>query len=368
MSGQPAQGRGRLALIAAGGTGGHMFPAQALAERLLAGGWRVKLSTDDRGARYAGGFPAEVAREIVPSATTARGGVGGKLAAPFRIGAGVTRALSDLRHDRPAIVVGFGGYPTIPAMGAALTLRIPRMIHEQNGVMGRVNRLFAARVDKVACGTWPTVLPDGVDAVHVGNPVRQAILDRAAAPYAAPDGGPLRLLVIGGSQGARVLSQTVPAAVAELPRDIRARLQVSHQARAEDVAAVAAAYAAAGVVAEVQPFFSDVPERMARCHVIVSRAGASSLAEITVIGRPAILIPFAAATGDHQSANARALAESDAAVVLPESVLDISSLTRDLNAILTDAARATAMASAALSMGRPDAAARLYDLVTEISS
>ena len=211
-------------------------------------------------------------------------------------------------------------------------------------------------------------VPDGVDAVHVGNPVRQAILDRAAAPYAAPDGGPLRLLVIGGSQGARVLSQTVPAAVAELPRDIRARLQVSHQARAEDVAAVAAAYAAAGVVAEVQPFFSDVPERMARCHVIVSRAGASSLAEITVIGRPAILIPFAAATGDHQSANARALAESDAAVVLPESVLDISSLTRDLNAILTDAARASAMASAALSMGRPDAAARLYDLVTEISS
>ena len=174
--------------------------------------------------------------------------------------------------------------------------------------------------------------------------------------------------MIGGSQGARVLSRTVPAAVAELPPDIRARLQVSHQARAEDVADVSAAYAAAGAAAEVQPFFSDVPERMAGCQVVVSRAGASSLAEITVIGRPAILIPFAAATGDHQSANARALAESDAAVVLPESVLDISSLTRDLNAILTDAARASRMASAALSMGRPDAAARLYDLVTEISS
>ena len=361
-------GAGKLALIAAGGTGGHMFPAQALAERLLAGGWRVKLSTDDRGARYAGGFPAEVAREVVRSATTARGGAAGKLVAPFRIGAGVTRSLADLRKDRPAIVVGFGGYPTIPAMTAALALRIPRMIHEQNGVMGRVNRLFAARVDMVACGTWPTALPEGVEAVHVGNPVRQAVLDRAGASYDSPGNGALRMLVIGGSQGARVLSRTVPAAVSELPEGVRARVRVSHQARAEDAAEVAAAYAAAGIEAEVQPFFSDVPERMARAHVVVSRAGASSLAEITVIGRPSILIPFAAATGDHQSANARALAESGAAVVLPESVLDISSLTRDLNAILTDAARAARMASAALSLGRPDAVARLYDLVTEISS
>lgn len=357
-----------LALIAAGGTGGHMFPAQALAERLLAAGWRVKLSTDDRGARYAGGFPDDVTREIVPSATTARGGMAGKLAAPFRIAAGVGRALSGLRRDRPVAVVGFGGYPTIPAMSAALALRIPRMIHEQNGVMGRVNRLFAGRVQRVACGTWPTDLPDRVQGVHVGNPVRQAVLQRAASPYVPPGDGALNLLVIGGSQGARILSDTVPAAVAALPDDLRARLRVSHQARAEDADRVVQSYDAAGVAAEVQPFFGDVPDRLAACQVVVSRAGASSIADITVIGRPAILIPFAAATGDHQSANARAMADAGAAVVFPESVLDPPGLARDLHAILADADRARRMAAAALSLGRPDAATRLFDLVTEISA
>ncbi len=308
-----------------------MFPAQALAERLLAQGWRVTLSTDQRGARYAGGFPDAVDRRVVSAATTARGGLAAKLAAPFKVGAGIGRALSDLRHDRPAVVVGFGGYPTIPAMAAALALRIPRMIHEQNGVMGRVNRLFAGRVTKVACGTWPTDLPAGITGAHVGNPVRQAVLDRAGAAYVAPTpDSPLNLLVIGGSQGARVLSQVVPAAVAALPDALRARLRVSHQARAEDADAVTAAYAEAGVSAEVRPFFDDVPQRLADCHLVVSRAGASSLADITVIGRPAILIPFAAATGDHQSANARALADAGGAVVIPESVLDAASLTRDL--------------------------------------
>ncbi|WP_299358198.1 UDP-N-acetylglucosamine--N-acetylmuramyl-(pentapeptide) pyrophosphoryl-undecaprenol N-acetylglucosamine transferase [uncultured Paracoccus sp.] len=357
-----------LALIAAGGTGGHMFPAQALAERLLAGGWRVTLSTDDRGARYAGGFPDAVTRQIVRSGTTARGGLAGKLAAPFRIAAGIGRALSDLRRDRPAAVVGFGGYPTIPAMVAALALRIPRMIHEQNGVMGRVNRLFAGRVQRVACGTWPTDLPHGVQGVHVGNPVRDAVLQRAASPYVAPDDSALTLLVIGGSQGARVLSDTVPAAVAALPDELRARLRVSHQARTEDADRVQRAYQAAGVSADVQPFFADLPDRLAACQLVVSRAGASSIADITVIGRPAILIPYAAATGDHQSANARALADAGAAVVLPESVLDAASLARDLNAILADPDRARRMAAASLSLGRPDAAARLFDLVTEFSA
>lgn len=358
---------GRLALIAAGGTGGHMFPAQALAERLLAAGWRVKLSTDERGARYAGGFPPEVSREIVRSATTARGGMLGRLSAPLRIGQGLAGAVRAMRRDRPAVVVGFGGYPTIPAMGAALALGLPRIIHEQNGIMGRVNRIFARRVDRVACGTWPTDLPKGVRGLHVGNPVRQAVLDRAGASYQPPGDGLLKLLVIGGSQGARVLSQTVPAAVAALPDELRARLQVSHQARAEDAGRVTRAYADAGIRAEVQPFFTDVPERLAACQLVVSRAGASSIADITVIGRPAILIPYAAAAGDHQTANARALAETGAAVVLPESVLDADSLTRDLRAILTDAPRARRMAEAALSLGRPDAAARLHDLVTELT-
>lgn len=357
----------RLALIAAGGTGGHMFPAQSLAETLLAKGWQVTLSTDERGARYAGGFPAEVTRQVVSSATTARGGVAGKLAAPFRIAAGVLAARRAFARKRPDVVIGFGGYPTIPALAAARLMGLPRMIHEQNGIMGRVNRLFAGRVHRIACGTWPTVLPPGITGTHTGNPVRGAVLAHAAAPYQAPGQGPLRLLVIGGSQGARVLSRLVPAAVAALSDDLRARLSISHQARAEDLDAVVAAYAAAGVTAEVQPFFNDVPERLAQAHLVISRSGASSLADITVIGRPAILIPYAAAAGDHQTANAQALAEAGAALVHPESVLDAESLTRDIRAILTDPARAQAMAAAALDLARPDAARRLYDLVEEIA-
>lgn len=356
------------ALIAAGGTGGHMFPAQALAEVLLAHGWRVKLSTDDRGARYAGAFPVDVIREVVPSATTARGGLMGKLSAPFKIAAGVLAARRAFAKDRPDVVVGFGGYPTIPAMSAARLGRIPRMIHEQNGVMGRVNALFAPRVDRVACGIWPTTLPQGVSGIHTGNPVRKAVLDRAASPYAAPGDGSLNLLVIGGSQGARVLSDMVPAAIAALPEDTRARLNVAHQARAEDHDRVTEAYAAAGVTAEVQPFFSDVPQRLADCHLVVSRAGASSVADITAIGRPAILIPYAAASGDHQSANARSLADAGAAMVLPESILDPDTLARDILAILTDPERASGMADAARELGRPDAAARLYEIVTEIAA
>lgn len=356
-----------LALIAAGGTGGHMFPAQALAELLLERGWRVKLSTDDRGARYAGAFPEAVERQVVASATTARGGLAGKLTAPLKIAAGVMAARRAFRRDRPTVVIGFGGYPTIPALSAAHLMGLPRMIHEQNGVMGRVNRLFAGHVHRVACGTWPTQLPQGIDGRHVGNPVRGAVLDRAASPYDAPGEGPLRLLVIGGSQGARVLSQVVPAAIAALPEDLRARLHVSHQARPEDAEQVVATYAAAGIAAEVQPFFTDVPDRIAAAHLVVSRSGASSLADITVIGRPSILIPFAAATGDHQTANAQALAEAGAAHVHPESVLDADSLARDIRAILTDPAQATAMAQAALTLARPDAARRLYDLVEEIT-
>lgn len=355
-----------LALIAAGGTGGHMFPAQSLAEMLLEHGWRVRLSTDERGARYAGGFPDAVQRQVVRSATTARGGLAGKLLAPLKIASGVLSARRAFRMDRPDVVIGFGGYPTIPALSAAWSMGLPRMIHEQNGVMGRVNRMFAGRVDRVACGIWPTDLPQGVSGLHVGNPVRSAVLDHAAAPYHPPGQGALHVLVIGGSQGARVLSDLVPAALAGLPDDMRARLVVSHQARAEDGDRVTKTYADAGIQADVQPFFTDVPQRLAQAQLVISRSGASSLADITVIGRPSILIPFAAATGDHQTANAQALADNGAALVHPESMLDAESLTRDIRAILNDPARATAMADAALSLARPDAARRLYDLVTEI--
>ena len=357
----------RLVLIAAGGTGGHMFPAQALAEAMVAKGWRVKLSTDARGARYAGGFPAAVPVVVLSSATFARGGVLAKLAVPFRIAGGVVSALWSMLRDRPAVVVGFGGYPSIPALTAAWVLRRPRMIHEQNGVLGRVNQVFARRVDKVACGTWPTALPEGVAGEHTGNPVRAAVLERAGAGYIAPGDYPMELLVIGGSQGARVLSLVVPAAVVALPEAILRHLRVAHQARPEDLEAVVAAYAAAGVRAEVEPFFTDIPRRLSEAQLVVSRAGASSVADISVIGRPAILIPFAAATGDHQTANARGLVEAGAAVVMAEGGLDAGALSTQMAAVLGNPAHAEAMARAALAQGRPDATDRLVALVEALA-
>ncbi len=356
----------KLLLIAAGGTGGHMFPAQALAEAMLARGWRVKLSTDERGARYAGGFPAEVKVERVASATFARGGAVAKLAAPFRIAGGVIGALVSQLRDRPAVVVGFGGYPSIPALTAAWVLRRPRMIHEQNGVLGRVNQVFARRVHKVACGTWPTVLPADVAGEPTGNPVRQAVLDRASAPYIPPGDYPMSMLVIGGSQGARILSDVVPTAVAALPEALRANLRVAHQARDEDAARATAGYEAAGVRAEIAPFFADIPRRLSEAQLVISRSGASSVADISVIGRPAILVPFAAATGDHQTANAKGLSDAAAAVMIPESALDAATLAGHIAAILDDPARAEAMARAALGEGKPDATARLVALVEDL--
>jgi UDP-N-acetylglucosamine--N-acetylmuramyl-(pentapeptide) pyrophosphoryl-undecaprenol N-acetylglucosamine transferase len=358
---------GKLLLIAAGGTGGHMFPAQALAEVLLARGWRVKLSTDDRGARYAGGFPAAVPVEQVASATFARGGLLAKALVPVRIAGGVVAAAMAMLRDRPAVVVGFGGYPSIPALAAATVLRRPRMIHEQNGVLGRVNQIFARRVDRVACGTWPTALPAGVTGVPVGNPVRASVRERAGAPYIPPGDYPMSIVVIGGSQGARILSDIVPAAVAALPDTLRRHLRVAHQARDEDVARVEQAYDAAGVLAEVMPFIPDIPRRFSEAQLVVSRAGASSIADLAVIGRPAILVPLAAAIRDEQSANARGMVDAGAAVLIPESRLDAATLAAQMAAILTDPAAAERMAQAALAQGKPDAAERLADMVEEIA-
>lgn len=352
-----------LLIIAAGGTGGHMFPAQALAEAMLARGWRVKLSTDARGARYAGGFPDAVAREVISSATFARGGLAAKALVPLRLAGGVASAMAGMLRDRPAVVAGFGGYPSFPAITAATALRLPRMIHEQNGILGRVNKAFAKRVSAVACGTWPTDLPEGVAGLHVGNPVRGAVLARAGAAYIPPGDYPMSLLVIGGSQGARILSDVVPAAVAALPDHIRRHLRVSHQARDEDMERVTAAYAEAGIAAEVQSFFTDIPERLAEAQLVISRSGASSVADISVIGRPSILIPFAAATGDHQTANARGLVAAEAAILIPESALEVGALSAQIGAVLSNPDAATRMAAAALSAGKPDATERLAELV-----
>jgi UDP-N-acetylglucosamine--N-acetylmuramyl-(pentapeptide) pyrophosphoryl-undecaprenol N-acetylglucosamine transferase len=360
-------GRAPLAVIAAGGTGGHMFPAQALAEVLLARGWRVALSTDERGARFAGNFPPEVVRRVVGSATPARGGVGEKLMVPLRIAGGVLKAAGSMLIDRPRVVVGFGGYPAIPALGAAWLLRIPRMVHEQNGVLGRVNEVFARRVHAVACGAWPTQLPAGVEGTHVGNPVRDAVHERAGSPYIPPGDYPMSVVVIGGSQGARILSEIVPAALGLLPEALRGHLRVAHQARPEDLDQVTDAYLASGIRAEVAPFFDDIARRFSEAQLVIARSGASTVADLAVIGRPSILVPLAAAIRDEQTANARALVGAEAAVLIPERHFTPEALADQVDAILTNPEAAERMAAGALSIGIPDAAERLADLVHDLA-
>ena len=357
----------KLLTIAAGGTGGHLFPAQALAEEMLSRGWRVNLSTDERGAQYADCFPEAVAVEVVSAGTFARGGLVTKLAVPFRILGGWLSAWSRMRKDRPAVVVGFGGYPALPAMLAAILIRTPTLIHEQNGVLGRVNQLLAKRVDIVACGMWPTELPSSVKGTFIGNPVRSAILERAGSEYIVPGDWPMSVLAMGGSQGSRILSQVIPAAMALLPQDMKDRLNVAQQARAEDHDDTVAAYLAAGVMAEVKPFFDDVPSRMSKCQLVITRSGASTVADISIIGRPSILIPLAIAVRDEQVVNAKCLSSVGAAIVLKESQLNAEVLSGHIQTVLSDEEGAAQMATAALTQGKPKAARDLADLVSGLA-
>ena len=356
-----------LLVIAAGGTGGHMFPAQALAEEMLARGWRVALATDPRGARYAGGFPAAVERRATPAATFAQGSWLKRVTAPFAIAAGAAASVLAMRRDRPAVVAGFGGYPALPAMIAARFLKVPTLIHEQNGVLGRVNRAFAPKVDLVACGTWPTAVPEGAKAVHVGNPVRAAVLGHAGATYIEPGPHLIGVLVIGGRQGAGLFGRVVPEALRLLDPEVRGRLRLSQQVRAEDMDRVRAAYEDLGMAPELRTFFEDVPERLAEASLVISRAGASSLADISVIGRPAVLIPYAAAMDDHQAANARGLVEAGGAFVIREGELTAEVLAGHIAAILADPEGARAMAEASRAMGRPDATEHLAALVEDLA-
>ncbi len=352
-----------LAVLAAGGTGGHLFPAQALAEELLARGWRVVLATDARGVRWASGFPEAVERWLFSAATPARDG---RARTALVLARGILSATVRMGLRRPAVVAGFGGYPSIPALAAAWVLRVPRLIHEQNAVLGRVNRLFAPRVHAVAC-SFAGVAAEVHGAVHTGNPVRKAIREKAGAPYIPPGDYPLSILVLGGSQGARILSEVVPAGLALLPADLRRRLRVQHQARPEDARAVEAFYSEAGLRAEVAPFFPDVARRMAEAQLVIARAGASTVAELAVVGRPAILVPFAAALADEQSANARALVEAGGAIALAEASLSPATLAEQVLSILRDPPRAEQMAKEALAVGRPDAVQALADLVERVA-
>jgi UDP-N-acetylglucosamine--N-acetylmuramyl-(pentapeptide) pyrophosphoryl-undecaprenol N-acetylglucosamine transferase len=341
-----------------------MFPAQALAEAMLARGWRVALATDPRGLRYAGGFPEAVTRRQLSAASFARGGALARLTVPLSLARGVWQAWRWFRRERPAAVAGFGGYPAFPALAAAGLTGTPRLIHEQNGVLGRVNRLFARHVDVVACGTWPVVnAPKGARLERVGNPVRPAV---QPAAYALP-GETINLLVFGGSQGASVFARVVAPALAALDPPLHGRLRVVQQARESEVAGVEAALADAGIAAEVAPFFADMPARLAAAHLVIARAGASTVAELAAVGRPAILVPYPAAMDDHQTANAKALAEAGGALVLREADLTPEDLAGHLSRLLGDGEALARMAEAAQRVAAPEAAATLAAMVEQLA-
>ena len=355
-----------LILLAAGGTGGHLFPAEALGVELIRRGFRVRLVTDERALRYSGLFSKDMI-DVVAS-ETARGRNPFQLAyAGLTLATGTLSAYSLIKRLKPAAVVGFGGYPTLPPLVAAKFAGVPGIIHDAKAVLGRANRFLSSRVRAIA-----TSLPGVLDrdpalsgkTTTVGTPMRPAILAAAAVPYAAPEvGGPLRLLVVGGSQGARIMADIVPAAVERLDPHLQSRLSVVQQAREEDVGRVKEIYARAKVAAEVAPFFTDLPARIAAGHLIVARSGASTVAELAAIGRPAILVPLPHALDQDQSANAGVLETAGAAMRLRQDDFTPNRLAAEISALASAPEKLVAMAAAARSQGAIDAAERLADLV-----
>ena len=357
-------------LVAAGGTGGHLFPAEALAAALAKHNVAVGLLTDARAARHAGAFPPE-AVHIIPSATI-RGRnplslakTGGLLTY------GLLKAWMVLPTLKPAVVVGFGGYPTIPPLLAACLRGIPTLIHEQNAVMGRANRMLAPRVRAIATGFAGVLKGNPAlagKATHTGNPVRPAVIAAATIGYPPlVEGGPLQLLVFGGSQGARVMADIVPPAIEKIEPRLRARLKIVQQARDEDLPRVRDIYARLQVSCDVAPFFKDLPARMAAAHLIVSRSGASTVAELSAIGRPGILIPLPHALDQDQRANAGVLMEAGGAIRLDQADFTPERLAAEITALAAEPDRLARMAAAAKAAGSIDAADRLADLVLRVA-
>jgi UDP-N-acetylglucosamine--N-acetylmuramyl-(pentapeptide) pyrophosphoryl-undecaprenol N-acetylglucosamine transferase len=359
-----------LVVVAAGGTGGHLFPAEALAVALSRRGVAVELATDERASRYGGEFPAR-AIHLIPSAT-----LRGRNPLAFArmvsvLVLGIARAYALLGRLRPAAVVGFGGYPTLPPVLAAVLRKIPAVIHDSNAVMGRANRLLAPCVDAIAtsfhgvAGANPRLAGK---SVRTGNPVRPAVIAASAVPYApAEPGGAFRILVVGGSQGARVMADIVPKAIELVPVAVSARLRIVQQAREEDLDRVRAIYARLGVAAEVAPFFPDLPARMAASHLVISRSGASTMAELAAIGRPAILVPLPHALDQDQLANATMLEQAGGAICLTQDKFTPDRLATEITAAAADPKTLAAMAAAAREAGATDAAEKLADLVMRVA-
>ena len=352
-------------MLAAGGTGGHLFPAFALAEELKRRGVAVDLVTDMRGDRYGSGFPARTIYQV-PSATLASRSPTDVAKTVLTLARGTKAAYGILKRANPKVVIGFGGYPTYPPLAAARLLGLPTAIHEQNAVLGRANRLLAKGVTAIATSFEKTKFLEGKAAaksVLTGNPVRQAVVDVAGrTSYAEPvAGGEIRLLVFGGSQGARFFSDSAPLALFALPDKFRSRLKVVQQAREEDVDRVRSAYVEAGIDAEVAPFFADLPARLGAAHIVIARAGASTVAELTVIGRPSILVPLPHALDNDQLNNARRLAESGGGWCIEQRNLSPEKLADELEKLLAEPGTLARAAARAKNAGRGDAVNRLAD-------
>jgi UDP-N-acetylglucosamine--N-acetylmuramyl-(pentapeptide) pyrophosphoryl-undecaprenol N-acetylglucosamine transferase len=356
-------------VLAAGGTGGHLFPAEALARELVRQGNEVHLASDRRADAFA---------EKVPGINVCQVRAGRFGGGPLRVAYGVVEmavglveARRLLRRLAPDAVIGFGGYASVPTMLAASQLGIPTIIHEQNAVLGRANRLLAPRASRIATGFAETAALRPTDrsrAVHTGNPVRPAILAAATVYTPRAPAQPIELLILGGSQGARIFSDVVPPALAALPAELRRALRVSQQARPEDRDRVVADLQAAGIAAEVETFFNDVPARLARAHLVICRSGASTISELAAAGRPAILVPYPHAMDDHQAANARAFAEAGAGWVMPQSSLTSALLTEQLTGLLRDGGtKLGEAATQAHRFGRDDAAERLAALAIALA-
>src|SRR5206468_1857101 len=359
-----------LILLAAGGTGGHLFPAEALGVELIRRGLRVRLATDSRASRYSGLFSNNTI-DLVPSATVRSRAPWSLAYTGLMLAAGTAVSLSLMRRLKPAAVVGFGGYPTLPPLLAARLFGVPTIIHEANAVLGRANRFLSTHVDAIA-----TSLPGVLDrdpalagkTTIVGTPMRPGILAAAAMKYVPPElTGPFRLLVIGGSQGARVMADIVPGVIERLEGALCSRLVMTQQVREEDMARVRAVYDRLKIKAELAPFFSDLPARLASHDLVVSRSGAGTVAELAAIGRPSILVPLPGSIDQDQFANAGVLANVDGAIRIPQTEFTSDRPAAEIPAFAAEPARLTAMAAAARRVGRLDAAERLADLVMKVA-
>lgn len=359
----------RPVVIAAGGTGGHMFPAEALATELIARGRRILLMTDSRSAGLQSAVFGGKEQYVIRGAGLAGRGIPRAGAAMVSLLAGTVQARQILVVVKAAAVVGFGGYPSVaPVLATRFMPRRPAVIlHEQNAVLGRANRFLARRADRLALSFAATTrVPAGTPTIVTGNPVRRAIASLEHAGYAAP-GEKVRVLVLGGSLGARVFSDVVPTALTQLPEWLRARMVVTQQCRTEDLEHVRSAYNGAGINAELSVFFPDVATRLVAAHLVLARAGASTVAELAVVGRPAILVPLPGAIDDHQSANARALANAGGAWVMPQPSFTPDALSARLTELFAAPATLARAAVGARSVAQPHAAARLADLVEAVT-